>query len=779
MMPCAEHSISIIRSRFKHKHPMSRVFLFVFYTAIAASLAWQATKTTFNNDDWLPPHHPIQKTKDYLEKEFAPGQDLSVMITLPRGLSLFDNSVLHHLGSIDERIKDLDGVQEVRSPLEATTILRTGETLQNETFAEALKKGHFKNIAAYRKEFAASVYHGRLASKNYQHILINITLKPVEQNKIFALRGRVIEAVRGIMQSNGFFKQWQFTGEGWLFQQLDEGSRDNLRLFVPLGAVVAVLFLLLIMNSFPKASLVLFSTFISMFSALALMVWQGHHLTLVGVTLPLFMMAIALADSIHIINRWDLALQQGLCASDAIKYTMRHTWLPCLMTSVTTAVGFGSFGLSELIPLSQMGQSAFGAIIASYLIVIGCNWLGLWVLKPMPSQGWQPIENVHKWASKTCHTLSMQHPGKVMLGFGLIGLVALGALVTRIHFETNFLDVFFLKNSPTYQGFSEVDRHLGGSGSLDLIFKDPQRDAYKNPKVLHALSVLQTELLQDDEVYHAISYREPVHLAFRRFTSDDASLPNNLPALAQTLLFLEFSRGAQSKDVLSPYVDFYYQNARLHLQTPNLNSTATGNIIERIQAVLQRQGHPQPLWAGLNAYFHAMSSVVLHSQVQSTSITLGVIGVLFLCVFGFRLGVLGWLSNVYIALLTGGVISLLNIPFDFASVLIIAVTFGIVVDDTIHFVHAFHGASQSSPNANVVVWSRQALNALSRPLVYTTLIFFLAFAVQLVSDFVVLLKLGSFSIFAIFSALVTDLLLVPASFRLWENVHDSRKKAHA
>ena len=168
------------------------------------------------------------------------------------------------------------------------------------------------------------------------------------------------------------------------------------------------------------------------------------------------------------------------------------------------------------------------------------------------------------------------------------------------------------------------------------------------------------------------------------------------------------------------YIDFDYSNAKVHLQTPNLSANETRDLLAKINIELKRSDLPGYVYAGSSVFFQVLSGYVLETQLLSIGVTLLAIWILFMLIFGIKLGSLGMIPNIVPILLTLGSISLLQIPFDFATVLISSISFGICVDDSIHFMHYYKFKKDNG--VPFYDRTRSTVRVLGYPLVLTTVL---------------------------------------------------------
>ncbi|MCY4245125.1 MAG: hypothetical protein OXE47_07365, partial [Gammaproteobacteria bacterium] len=281
--------------------------------------------------------------------------------------------------------------------------------------------------------------------------------------------------------------------------------------------------------------------------------------------------------------------------------------------SVTSAVGFGAFAVSELIPLRHFGLASAAAILYTYPLIVGALWGGLWLAPslraaPRPRFAWAKL-------AAAAQQLTAAHAGRVAVA-ALLGTALLGGGLAHLRTETNFLTVFFADDSRVRRAFDLVDAQLGGSGRVEVAMRGGA-DAFATAAALAQVKRAANRAAAVDTVNHVDSYLLPVAMAHAAFAEprggdgrggesdgdgdgdgdsnsdigdagagDDAALPVTDAEVAQELLFLSLSRGETRRDVLSPYLNFDHSAARLSLQTPNLDSAALQRTLDAAAAAV-------------------------------------------------------------------------------------------------------------------------------------------------------------------------------------------------
>ena len=143
--------------------------------------------------------------------------------------------------------------------------------------------------------------------------------------------------------------------------------------------LVIVLFLLMILRSWLRAFLITLVALGAMISCLGWIVLFGHHMTALSLALPVLVVVIAIADALHIVARW--SAYESLPMRQRFHKMVATTWLPCLSASVTSAIGFGAFVVSHIVPLHDFGIDAFVAILWAYPLIVVSMWFGLLVFE--------------------------------------------------------------------------------------------------------------------------------------------------------------------------------------------------------------------------------------------------------------------------------------------------------------------------------------------------------------------------------------------------------------
>ena len=668
--------------------PVLKTALALFWILAGGALAAASSTLRFDNDHWLPPDHPQERALDLLAERFQPGEGLVLAIDFRAEGGALSEKSLAEIRALEKSLEEKLGADliSIRSFLSAQRISSHDDVIEVETFDDALKRGAFRDMEHFREVFDKSPYGGRLLSKDAMIGALRLRVETREQSE---RRREMMERLETHLLASPISQNpYHLIGPAPLKDALNKKSFSELPRLLLFALLVLGVFLILSLGSLARALPILLLAAFSSMSLFAVMSFLGHPMTVISLALPALLSVIAVADALHILAQYDDLAQKGdVSLRDMLRACGKRILLPCFLTSFTSAVGFGAFYVSELIPLTHFGLQSFVAILLVYplALLLSTSVLFLFpqhIAKRAQRRDWGLaafLERCHRWTTR--------RPLWVVGAFLTLTL-GLSAGLFHIKTETNFLEVFFKESSRIRQDFLIADKKLGGSGSVDILLRATNaKDRFHALDALSRIAPIEASLKAHQDVLHLESYRTPLRETHEALTGG-AGFPEEANLLAQELLFLELSRNENRDDVLSPYADFTYSSARLSLSTPDLSSNRLDAMLTDLQSRLRPlKGNWEAVWTGFGVFIHQLSTYVFTTQLESFVITIGFIGIVFFVSFGMMQGVMALFVNILPVGATTGLIAWMGVPFDFATVLIAGITLGLCVDDTIHFLH--------------------------------------------------------------------------------------------
>jgi len=549
---------------------------------------------------------------------------------------------------------------------------------------------------------------------------------------------------------------------GWLVTDTNMGSYMNrdLALFVPLTYVVLVVFLWLALRN-------LWAVLLSLVNVSVCLVWTLALLNLVGgalspttsILLPL-MMALAVSDSIHLFVDFFKRDRGSEELSTIIQETLKSLAVPCFLTSLTTAIGFLSLGVSNIPPIRCFGFAAAGGMMFEFDLSMTIVPLGVYLLRHKislrrPSRLYRSslpgfLKGLATWV--------VARRGMILWSSVVIVVISLYG-VTLVAVETDLLN-YFKKNSPVHQGALFIDKELGGVNTIEISFYADAPDAILKPENLMVLDKVD-KFLQSQPIVSQVtsinSFLKEMNKAFYNEAEERYELPASKALAAQYLLLY-------GGDELENFIDSEYQWARMSARVTAHNSRVVAASIKALRGYVATEFADSGLEirvTGKTFLANKLVGNIVDSQVQSLALAFVLIFIVLLLVFrSFRLGVLSLIPNALPIVFNLGLMGYAGIPLNSATAIISAVAIGIAVDDTIHFI--CHYQSEMKGGLSVSAAVQQTVVFKGSPVIMTSLIMIAVYGLLMLASFVPTVQFGFLSAMIMLFALVGDLVVLPA-----------------
>ncbi len=576
-------------------------------------------------------------------------------------------------------------------------------------------------------------------------------------------------------QLKGF--RYHISGSAVIDYYYTKYMEDDLKVFMP---IVLLLVFLVLLYSFRNLAGVLFP-FITIVTSLiwtmSLLYFFNFPLNNVTTIVPPIIVAISIADSIHFVAeiiqrhyRHNIPIDEYL-----VSQTMRDLLLPCSMTSITTSVGFFSLLVSRIEPVRQLGIVAgIGVLFA--LVITFTLLPSLLVLFPNMISTLKPkMEDkrgsfVDLFLEKIA--VYTQRFGIYIVGFSVLAVAVSVFFAMRIKTETSMIN-YFKKTTEVYKSTVFIQERLGGIHFLNLSLRTAKRDYFKDPVVLKKIELLEQFVSSMPKVDQVISITEYIKLMNKAFHKDDIRfyrLPEKSSTISQYLLLYDAGD-------ISDFINDDWSWATVRIRVSENSSMKIMKMVEKLQSYL-RQIFPTSEVAssvvGISVLEAETNELVTQSQIRSLSLAFLIIFLLMFVVFrSVKVGLLSMVPNVIPLIFNFGIMGALRINLDSATSMISAVGIGIIVDDTIHFLHTFLKAIKEYNFANAIKYT---LMEKGRPIIFTSVILFFGFIVLILSKFSPTSAFGILTSMLMLNALIADIIILPAILFLLSEIFNNVKR---
>jgi predicted RND superfamily exporter protein len=710
---------------------------------------------------WFGEESKILTDYDNFRRTF--GNDDGIVIVFKDENGIFNKKALQSIENITEalwktkyiaRVDSLSNYQYIHSnPDDA-------EDIVVEDFIQNIQKATPKYLAE-RKEIALSdsLIVESLISKDGTTTMISARLTPKvndESDKSLEIMDLLDEILAPERERTGY-KYWINGGPPLNKAFVTIGTSDAMT-FTPLVLLASFLLLLFLFRRLSGALIPLGIVIFTFLLVLSVQVILGYKLNNFTANLPVFVVAIGIADAVHIYSVWLLHKREGDVNEIAVLRTMEKNFLPIFLTSLTTAIGFATLTISEVIPVLTLGiATASGAVLAFVISVVWMPSMLLLLKKPVKQEA---IEQVSQTKSLGYGKFIVKNNKKIVLFTSVVfTLLALG--ITQVKVDSNTMR-YFDKEVEIRKSAEFQMNNLTGPMGYEIVIDSGVKDGIKNPNFMKSVEAFYKEFQEKfPEVRHLSSLVDTVK-RFNKVVDGKDEIPNNSNLIAQYLLLYSLSlpQGMEINDKM----DINEQKLRISGQMDIVDTSKDLEMIAYIENWWKKTAYSAKV-EGQTYMFAHMQKDVTNTLIYSLSLALVLVTLVMFLIFR-RLKLL-WvfiLPNILPVLLVVGLMGWIGITIDIGVAIAGAIILGVAVDDTIHFLVKYFDARKRGLNMEDTF--DEVLRYAGKAILFTTIILSVAFSLFIFSEFSPNQNFGIVTAFALVIAFVVDLLLLPALLSL-------------
>jgi predicted RND superfamily exporter protein len=600
---------------------------------------------------------------------------------------------------------------------------------------------------------------GYLVSPDGKTALVYARLRPGFESPPDA-RTIVLATKELIADVEGGDHSFHLSGTPALNHSFRDAAQTDLSNLIPFVLLVAFLFQIVLLRTIGGLFLPVIVIVTSVAAAIGLAGWFDFELTTVTMILPQILIAVAIADSIHILSSFYRARRSGVDKLAAARHSLTKNFLPTILTSLSTAAGFFAFSTSSLKPIFSLGILAgCGAIIAWFVTYLIVGPLLCW----LPS-----------WIRVTGKVTDLTRPTERALAFthwlqrnrwhiiGAYAAICIGAVWLATNNRVNADPYkYFAEDYPLRQGQDFIIDNLDGVAAFEMSVDSGVEDGIKDPAFLAKVEEFERQVVALPGISKSVSLVETLKQTHRALGGDkpeEYKLPHSRELVAQELLLYTMSL-PQGMD-LNDQVTVKNDAIRLTLISNITDSATWTQTADTIEGVAGNLGLDITI-SGKVMLFQSMNGYVVRSFVESLLIAVLVVSLLIIIAFrSFRQGAIAMLPNIVPLIIGGAVLKLLDHSLDIGTVLVCSVCLGIAVDDTIHILTNYRHHRQDGADATEAL--AMTLTHTAPALVVTTLVLVAAFGTLAFGTLVPNVYFGIMTAVILMAALVTDFTFLPA-----------------
>jgi predicted RND superfamily exporter protein len=553
--------------------------------------------------------------------------------------------------------------------------------------------------------------------------------------------------------------------------KIKENLQRDMAVFVNLGLVVIAIILFLLFKRLSAVLLALLIVVLSLISTLGVMALNGVAITIPTQILPSFLLAVGVADSVHLLSLFFKRLGLDGNRQAAITYALSHSGRAVVLTSLTTAGGLMSFVTSDLAPVADLGFYAPLGVIFTliYSLILLPSLLSVIPLRARPSSKAEQNSGFLDQLLGGSAEFAMRNSRLVVVFSAILIIVAfVGALRLRFSYDP----LAWLPEDETVRLDTRlVDEEMRGSLSFELMLDTGKENGLYDPELLRKLDMMssEAEAFQSGEVFvgktsSVASFIKEINQALNENRAEYYKIPEERNLVAQELFLFESS----GSDDLDDVVDRQYRKARFTMKLPALDAVEYSRFVVSMETRFREVfgDEVEVAATGIVALLFKTISAMILSMAESYVIALAVISVLMILLLGnVKLGLMSMIPNLAPIVMTLGLMGWMGIPLDAFTLLIGSIAIGLVVDDTIHIMDNFKAYFDEGGDVTRAIV--QTLKTTGRAVFVTSFVLSGGFLVYMCSSMKNLVYFGTLTMFTIMVALVADVILLPALMRIF------------
>ena len=549
---------------------------------------------------------------------------------------------------------------------------------------------------------------------------------------------------------------YHMTGEIALNRAMRDAIDNEMGILAPAALGIMLLLALVLLRSIWGTVAILVMIVVVMLTALGLLGWTGMRLFGESGAALFVLMAVTVAHSVHIIEGMGAGLRQGMDRRQAAGHSLRiNTW-PVFLTSVTTAIGFLSLNFSGMPPFQVMGNMvAMGSMCA---FVLSVTLLPVF-LSVMPMRA-RPAPPGKSDLFDLLGRFVVSHRTTLLWSFAA-ATVVLVAGISRIELKENWLEL--LDESYEFRRSTDfISKNFTGVETYEYSLDSGREGGVTDVEYLGRVDAFAEWCRAQPEVAHVFAISDIMKRLNKNLHGDDPAfyrLPDDSDLAAQYLLLYEFSLPT-GRD-LNNLIDVGRSATRMTVVLKSLSTAEKIELDDRAYDWL-RQNAPGLATRATGVAVVGAHSIQknIHGMLTGTVVAMGIVSLLLLFVFrSLRLGLISLIPNFVPAAMALGLWGYAVGEVGNAAAVVTAIAFGIIVDDTIHFMTKYVAARKNGllPSESV----QSTFGSVGKALLATTVVFALGFLVFGASGMITNQALGLLVGMTVIIALLADYLFLP------------------
>ena len=794
------------------------ILFFVFLLTIVSAFGLNNFKLDASSDALVLENDESFKTYREAEDEF--GDSSFLIVTYEPKKELFSDFSINRIANLENDLKSIDGVDSVLSLLDAPIFFQprvglseVADNLKDLTFDDIdleLAKDEIINNPIYKELIISKdgkltamqvVLRGndeydKLISERYDILESLDSREPLTSTSKVGLLDKLSEINSRISQLNNQESEFSKILINNIRQTLDKYRNDatiylggpsmiatdmmeyiqsDLMIFGSAVALIFAVMLYLFFGSLWLVVLPLMNAFLATFITAGFLGYMDWKISVVSSNFIALLLILTISLTVHLLVKIN-ELKQENDFKNAIIKGYEQMFAPCFFAALTTAVAFMSLTFGELKPVIEFGKMmAFGISIA-FVLTFTFLPCAIYLIKNTDTKDYLSLHRI------TQSLLSFSKSYKNIISISFVCAFAVLLIgISKLQVENRFID-YFDKDTEIYKGMYEIDSKLGGTATLDIIISQPD-ETFESIEIddeffeddlfddenssaagywwniysLNELEKIHDYLDSIPEIGKVLSVASGVKLAREINNGEDL---NDLELALLRSVLPEDIRESLLYSYINKDDSVVRISTRVNESASNLNRN---ELLKKINHDLQNRFNLKPDQyeiTGLAVLYNNMLQSLFQSQIGSLLIVFAVISLMLFLIFkSIKVMIIGLVPNIFVASSVMGLLGLLSIPLDIMTITVAAISVGMAVDNTIHYIYRYKKELKKHDAVDLAL--KNAHSTTGRAIFYTATTISAGFCILSLSNFFPTILFGLFTSIAMVLAFISSLTLLP------------------
>jgi predicted RND superfamily exporter protein len=695
----------------------------------------------------------------FLEKtyrDFESGWGIVIIINHDK---IFSSPTLKKIQTLTSQIEGMTAVDYVLSITNANIVKSSGDEIRVSNRSDSIPKSA-EEIEQFKNDILNNpLYTKSLVSGDLKTTAISVLFDETRFSHLTI--GKTVEDIQRITNDYAGPEKVYVGG----LKAVTAASYDmlvkDLSTLLPLCLLIMVAILFIYFFNWRLIMVSVISVLIAVGFTYAIMALFNVPISLLGVTIPGIITALALSYLIRLFSEYSRQRASESQPKVVVGRTLNHVLTPIFLATITTAIGFYSISPVDIVSVRQFGLLlAVGVLLLFVVIALFVSPVLVYLFPRTRTQREAP-SNLSGNRLGRFSMFFTRH--RLVLLFITVTISATSVIgITKLNVESNFFD-YFRSSSPIMKTVGIMRDKLKNSTSIDVFIEGTEKGSIEDPEVLRAIEELQTftnNLPYVGKTISIVDYIKQMNTVLHDGDPAYDALPNDKEEIARYLFAYSV---ADPQKILDRYIDYDHKNTRMSIGTSFESSKELLEFKRLIENQCEKLLPPSVTWRVTGEFV----LIAIASNKLSRGILIGftqaglAIFVIMLLLFrSFKIGIAAMIPNLLPILVVLGFMGYIGIPFNAATSIVVCIALGIAVDDTIHFLVRFFNELKNTKDQTLAI--SNTCNHEGRPIIKTAIILALGFAILVFSQFIPIAMFGILIALAMIIGALCELTILPA-----------------